>query len=311
MNPLLHAALLTRLAIATPARGLRLKRLAAESCVPVCALFYHRIADSVPNDWTLSRKQFRKHVDYCVKHLEVVDLAEVQRRVRDRDSKDRAVTFTFDDGYRDNFDFAIPLLIERGVPCTYFVTTSHIRDQIAFPHDEQAGRPLAANTVAQLREMSDAGIEIGCHTRHHVDFNKVRDRKTIRAEIIDAKYELEQMIGREVRYFAFPYGLPEQLRQAAIEAVAEAGFLGFCSAYGGYNLVGRDSFHIRRFHGDREFSRLKNWLTLDPRKIKREPDVTYRLPAINSRLGADGEPETGEAAAASFAGLAIGSEIDA
>ena len=130
--------------------------------------------------------------------------------------------------------------------------------------------------------MSDRGIEIGCHTRSHVDFSKLHDVKLVRQEIIDAKKELEQIIGNAVRYFAFPFGLPEQLTQVAIETIHEAGFDGFCSAYGGYNFVGRDSFHIRRCHGDPEFARLKNWLTFDPRKSSKERNVRYFLPPNNS-----------------------------
>jgi hypothetical protein len=92
---------------------------------------------------------------------------------------------------------------------------------------------------------------------------------------MEAKDELEQMIGRAIRYFAFPYGMPEQLTEEAIEVVQEAGFAGFCSAFGGYNLPGRDAFHIRRCHGDPEFSRFVNWLSFDPGKLRKEPVVRY------------------------------------
>ena len=280
MNPLLHAALNLRATLAEPLRRARLKDLAAHSAAPLSVLFYHRVADSHPNDWTLSRQQFQRHVDYCHAEFELIDLAEVQRRVRDKDSCTPAVSITFDDGYRDNCDFALPLLIERGIPCTYFVTTSNIQNQSAFPHDSRQGKQLAVNTVAQIRELCEAGIEIGCHTRHHVDFSRVHDPAVVRNEIVDAKDELQQMIGNPVRYFAFPFGLPEQLTQIAIETVHEAGFEGFCSAYGAYNLVGRDAFHIRRCHGDPEFGRLKNWLTYDHRKVRNEPVVRYFLPAL-------------------------------
>lgn len=282
MNPLYLAALNAHAKLATPLRIARLRGLACESRSPVSVLFYHRVADSVPNGWTLSRDCFRRHVDYCYENYELIDLAEVQRRVLDRDSCSAAVSITFDDGYRDNMDFALPLLIERGIPCTYFVTTSNILHQSPFAHDVKSGQPLATNTVAQIREASDAGIEIGCHTRNHVDFSRVYDPSIVRNEIIDAKHELEQMIGKQVRYFAFPFGMPEQLTQVAIEAVHEAGFAGFCRAYGGYNLIGRDAFHIRRCHGDPEFARLVNWLSFDRGKLWREPDVRYFLPPLRS-----------------------------
>lgn len=245
-------------------------------------LFYHRVANTQVTPWTISYQQFRRHIEYCDEFYEMIDLAEVQRRVESRDSRVPSVSITFDDGYRDNSYYALPLLIEHGIPCTYFVTTSNVRNQTPFEHDRADGIASPVNTVRQLREAAEAGVEIGCHTRHHVDFSRVHDPAVVRNEIIGAKDELEQMIGRAVRYFAFPYGMPQQLTQIAIEAVSEAGFAGFCSGYGGYNMVGRDAFHIRRIHGDPEFARLKNWLGFDRRKLRTEPDVRYFLPPMRS-----------------------------
>jgi peptidoglycan/xylan/chitin deacetylase (PgdA/CDA1 family) len=282
MNPLYRTALAARAKWALPFRRAKMRRLCEQSQAPISVLFYHRVADCHATPWTIPSEQFRHHIDYCQRHFELIDLEEVQRRVGANHSPAAAVSVTFDDGYRDNCQTALPLLVDRGIPCTYFVSTSIIRSQSSFPHDVAAGRPLAVNTVAQLRELADAGIEIGCHTGSHADFSRVHDRTVVRGEIADSKDELEQMIGKSVRYFAFPYGLPQHLTQIAIEAVYEAGFHGFCSAFGGYNLPGRDAFHIRRFHGDPEFARLINWLSFDRRKLRREPQVRYCLPSQRS-----------------------------
>jgi len=244
--------------------------------------FYHRVADDRPNGWTMSRSMFAQQLDYCLEHFEPVGLDEIQRRVRVNESNRPTITFTFDDGYAENCDFALPLLVEKKMPTVYFVTTSFIKQQTPFPHDIDRGVPLAPNTVAQIQEFSDLGIEIGLHTRNHVDFSKVHSAEEVRSEIIDSKDELEQMIGRKVRYFAFPFGLPDQLTQVAIEAVYESGMSGFCSAFGAYNLPGRDAFHIRRFHGDPEFSRFQNWSTFDASKVRREPRIRYFLPPSQS-----------------------------
>ena len=66
--------------------------------------------------------------------------------------------------------FAVPLLLKHQIPFTYFVSTDHVLGGEPFPHDVQAGRPLASNTLAQLRELAAAGVEIGAHTRSHADF---------------------------------------------------------------------------------------------------------------------------------------------
>ncbi len=263
--------------IACPLRRRKVAVLAQLGQAPMTVLFYHRVADESPNDWTISVSEFERHLDYVRSNFDLIALDELQRRVRDKDSYRPSVTFTFDDGYADNCRHALPLLIRHRVPCTYFVAVENVRDDIPFTHDVDRGVPLAVNSVDELRAAADGGIEIGLHTYSHFDFSKPHDEHVIRREIFEAKDELERLVQRPVRYFAFPFGLPQQLQPAVIRAVHDSGMLGFCSAFGAYNLVGRDDFHIRRVHGDSEFARLVNWLSFDQRKLRHEPTITYDL----------------------------------
>ena len=240
--------------------------LAADRRSPICVLFYHRIADSHPNDWSMSTGGFRRQIDWLQNHVELISLEEVQARMANGNSQ-VAASITFDDGYADNCEFAIPLLIQRQIPCTYFVSLDFILRQRAFPHDVDSGIPLPPNTLDQLRSMADAGIEIGAHTRTHCDLGQVHDPDVLADELIDATHELAERIGHPVRYFAFPYGLPQNLNRAAAELARASGIEAICSAYGAYCLPGDDPFHIRRIHGDPDFARLRNWLTVDPRKL--------------------------------------------
>ena len=98
-------------------------------------LFYHRIADDAANPWTASNAVFERQIDWLGRHYEFVPLAEAQRRLRAGSNSRPVVSITFDDGYADNCTHALPLLIERRIPCTYFVTTHHILTGEAFPHD--------------------------------------------------------------------------------------------------------------------------------------------------------------------------------
>jgi len=260
---------------AAPLRRQRVKRLGTQGKAPIHCLFYHRVADEHPNDWTIGRAAFEAQIDYLRSRFEIIGLDELQRRVRQCDSHRSAVAITFDDGYADNSRFALPLLMRHKIPCTYFATVQNVTSGRPFEHDIQAGQPLTPNTVEELRAAAEGGIEIGLHTRTHFDFANVDDSEVIRSEIDAAMTELSDLIGRRVRYFAFPYGLPPQLTQAAIQAVQAAGMEGFCSAFGAYNLPGRDAFHIRRFHGDPEPERFLNWLEFDQRKVRREPLISY------------------------------------
>lgn len=238
--------------------------------VPVMTLFYHRIADTHPNDWTLSNDTFKKQITWLQERFDIVSLEEAQRRIASEKNDRPTVSITFDDGYADNCQTALPWLLEQNVPFTYFVTSNNTLTGDPFAHDVAANCPLAPNTAQQLQELAEAGVEIGAHTRSHADLGKISDEQHLYEEIVGSKRDLEQLLDRPVRYFAFPFGLPQNMSTAAFRIAFEAGIWGVCSAFGGYNLPGDDSFHIQRIHGDPQWSRFRNWLTVDPRKIKRK-----------------------------------------
>jgi hypothetical protein len=144
-----------------------------------------------------------------------------------------------------------------------------------FTHDLLRGHRFAPNTIEQLRALAAAGVEIGAHSFTHADLGAIRDSRLLHHEMVMAKQALEKAVCRAVRYFAFPYGLRENLSAAAFEMAEAAGYAGACSAYGGFNFPGDDPFHLQRIATDSTMIRLKNWVTIDPRKL-RTPRFQYK-----------------------------------
>lgn len=268
----------TRRMLSMPVRHLQMKRLSAQGEAPISVLFYHRVADEHPNPWTIPCDLFQEQMDWIRDNFDLIDLQELQRRVRCRDSHRPAVHVTFDDGYAENCRFALPYLMRHKIPCTYFVTHHHVATGDPFPHDEKVGIPLPVNSFDELRACENSSIEIGFHTRTHPDCGSLTKTEEFNNEIVHGLEDFRGELGMPVRYFAFPYGMPQNMPIAAIQSVYTAGFDGFCSAFGAYNFPGQDSFHIRRIHGDAEMSRFKNWLTFDARKTRSQPEIRYWLP---------------------------------
>lgn len=269
---------------------------AAEYNEPVRILFYHRVADDCRNKWTLRSKTFAAQIRWLRERFDLVSLAEAQARIASGGNRWPTACITFDDGYADNRRFAIPLLLKHRIPFTYFVSTNHVLGGQPFPHDVKAGRPLTVDTLAHVRELATVkGVEIGAHTRSHANLGARMLPNQMFDEIVGSKRELESAIGRAMRYFAFPYGKHENLSAAAFRMAFEAGYAGVCSAYGGYNFPGDDAFHLRRIHADPEFFRFKNWMTVDPRKVRNHRDFDpgdYRAAAeLGSRRGAEDAEE--------------------
>ncbi len=124
-----------------PYRRLLQHRLAAAGQMPAIVLFYHRVADHSLTAWTMPTKTFARQMQWLKQHFELVSLSEAQRRIRSGNNRRICVSVTFDDGYADNCDFAIPLLVREGIPCTYFVTMDHVTQGLPFAHDVALGQP--------------------------------------------------------------------------------------------------------------------------------------------------------------------------
>jgi len=261
-----HGLLGAYYAVTLPYRQVVNARAARQGNAPLIVLFYHRIADDHPNAWTVSNQTFARQIRWLQTRFDLISLEETQRRIDSGRNTRPAVSITFDDGYAENCQRALPLLLKEGIACTYFVSTQHILSGQPFPHDVANGRPLQPNTPEQLRALSDAGLEIAAHTRTHADLGKIADTQTLYDEVIGSVKDLETLLDRRVRYFAFPFGLHANLNAAAFHLARQAGLEAVCSAYGGYNFAGDDSFHLQRIHADPQLIRLKNWLMVDPRK---------------------------------------------
>lgn len=271
------------------------RRLLASSGFPVAILFYHRVADTHPTPWTISRRDFVHHLDWLERNFDIVSLAEAQRRVRSPINARPTVAITFDDGYAENCDFAIPELERRRLPATYFVATESVASGAPFGHDVANGCPLRPNTIAEIRDIARAGLEIGGHTRRHADIGRLVDRHAVEEEIIGGIEQLESWGVGSIRYFSFPFGMPENTSQLAVDVLTAAGIAGFCTAYGAWNWPGSPGYHLRRIHADPGMQTLQSWLTLDARKLRdshalpfdepREPCVCEAVEEVAAGLG--------------------------
>ncbi len=95
-------------------------------------LFYHRVAaEAGPPDLRgrrpITAREFERHLQHLTRHYRVISLEEAAKALQSgAPLPENAVVITFDDGYRDNYTVALPLLEKYGVPATVFVVTSAI-----------------------------------------------------------------------------------------------------------------------------------------------------------------------------------------
>jgi peptidoglycan/xylan/chitin deacetylase (PgdA/CDA1 family) len=275
MKPWRHFALATYCQATYPYRVWQSRGLRRLGRTPIGVVIFHRIADDEANDWTTPTATFRDAIHWLSDHFEMISLSEAQRRIRAESNREPSLCITFDDGYEVNCREALPLLIERRIPCTYFVTTGPALTGTPFEHDLVMGNYFRPNSIDQLKEVAAAGIEIGAHGRTHPDFARITDEDVLFDELVTARDDLQAAVGVPIRYFAFPFGEHKNLSAQAFHMAREAGFEGVLSAYGGYNYAGDDPFHLQRKGVDGPLVRIKNWATIDPFRHRGIPRFNY------------------------------------
>jgi peptidoglycan/xylan/chitin deacetylase (PgdA/CDA1 family) len=127
---------------------------------------------------------------------------------------ERSVVLTFDDGYADFAENALPLLTAHGFTATVFVTTGWLDDAGA----SAAGRPLDRMlSWKQVREVAEAGIEIGAHSHSHAQLDQV-PTPALRDELRESKALLENETGLPVETLAYPFGYSSARVRAEVAA---------------------------------------------------------------------------------------------
>jgi peptidoglycan/xylan/chitin deacetylase (PgdA/CDA1 family) len=209
-------------------------------------LMFHRVREIEGSDGlTVDVDTFERYCRFFRRHFKVVALRDLVRALERRAPLERALAITFDDGYRDNFECAAPVLEKLSLPATFFVVSQWIETDAVPWWDEQRGVRYPWMTWDEVRSLHRRGFEIGAHTRTHVDLGRVGALEA-QDEIVGAQREIEQRIAAPVESFAYPYGGPHHLTDANREIVKAAGFRCCCSGFGGVNPAGADPFHLRR-----------------------------------------------------------------
>ncbi|MDN5870624.1 MAG: polysaccharide deacetylase family protein [Nitrococcus sp.] len=252
-------------------------------------LIYHRVLpapDPLRPD-EIHAALFECHMRWLRRVCRVLPLEDAVQRLRSGSLPPRALSLTFDDGYADNVDVALPILRRLDLTATFFIASGfldggrmwndtvievlrHWRgnfigipgtslsalptstiaerrvaiaralpalkylapaqrqaacDELA--RDAGASLPSLMMSVAQVRELARAGMTIGAHTRTHPILSCI-SRERAQAEIEGNRAELESLIRKPVRLFAYPNGKPDT--DYTTEHVHMLRDLGFCAA---------------------------------------------------------------------------------
>ncbi|MFJ6623232.1 polysaccharide deacetylase family protein [Kitasatospora sp. NPDC091335] len=180
---------------------------------------YHSVATATEDPYliTVDPARFRRQLRWLsARGLRGVSVGALMRAHRDGTAAG-LVGLSFDDGYRDFVEEAMPALAEYDFTATVYV----VADRLGGYNDwDRQGPRKPLMTARQVREAAAAGAEIGSHGLTHRRLAGL-DAPDLTAQVTDSRHVLEDLTGEAVEGFCYPYG---SLDAAAVEAVAQAGY---------------------------------------------------------------------------------------
>ncbi len=197
------------------------------------------------------RDAFEHKMLWLKEHYSIVSLEQIYYD-RDLDDSKLSIAITFDDGFKEQADYAAPFLRAHGMPATFFIPSAAIG---AGPEFAQNVRRRHGNFEFVTHEdvktlATDPLFEIGGHTMHHSDLGAKMSFEELRTEITEDKHRLEEVGGKPVRFFAYPFGSPKNLRTESMDTIRKeylAAFTivpAFWNKTGDLYAAGRDSLAV-------------------------------------------------------------------
>lgn len=198
--------------------------------VPI--LMYHSIGYDTDTSLHVSPDNFHKQVKYLVdKGYNVIPLEKLIKGIKNKKKfPHNTVVITFDDGYRNNFTEAFPILAKYKLPATIFIVSGYVgrKDYV---------------TWEQVRLMADNGISFGGHTVNNVYLPSLDAEKEVFDEINGCRQAIRNNAGVDAMTFCYPTGGYDD---RAKKAVKDSGYIGACTTNRGSDRFNRDIFALNR-----------------------------------------------------------------
>ncbi len=227
--------------VVIPLRPRRLGGIEPEGHQVVPILTYHNIEQTSKSRFTITVDLFEQQLRYMKENGYVgITLEQLLHFLRYEEPLPRkAVVITIDDGYKSAKTVAAPLLQKYGFPATFFIYTDFI------------GGGKHALTWSELKELKSTGFDVEAHSKTHNNLAvpPANESPTERAarldtEIVATKQLIEQRIGAEVRYYAYPYG---GFDPEVVAKVRAAGYQVGFGAQKGSNPFFIDRYRLKRY----------------------------------------------------------------
>ena len=204
--------------------------LSPKYVVPI--LMYHRFGYEDSSLFVTPENFERQMADIKGKGYEVISLDELVKGIENkRKFNHKTVVLTIDDGYRDNYFHAYPVLKKYDFPATIFIISNYIGNDKDFM------------TWEQIETMRENDISFGGHTKNQVYLPDIEKKVILWDEIAGCKRAIQNRIRGRINYFCYPTGgFTEEIKKI----VRISGYKGACTTNRGFAKSNKDLYELKR-----------------------------------------------------------------
>ncbi len=209
-------------------------------------LLFHRVGNTSSNSITTLPDLFEDLMKEIKNNYKPAPLSTLVETIKSKTPPDpKTVIITFDDAYGDTFRYAVPILLKYNIPATFFISSGYIGTDRPFPWDVEMGQKYDIMRWDEVKELTRLGFEIGSHTVNHLNLGK-SSIEALRDEMVRSKNQIEHVIQKEVKSFAYPFGGKNSIALGGHEIAKEAGYDCCCTAYGGKITEKSNPYYLHR-----------------------------------------------------------------
>jgi peptidoglycan/xylan/chitin deacetylase (PgdA/CDA1 family) len=237
-------------------------------------LGYHSVSDRRQDVWSVGIGQFEQHMRWLREaRANVISLEMFAGQLQQGSISPHSVIVTFDDGYLDFFENALPILIKYGIPATLFIPTGRIGKTSSWSQ-VVSDAPLMSRK--QIEQVAKSGISLGSHGKAHRRMTTLEE-EALHEELVDSRQWFEREFGYRELDFAYPFGDFGPRESSAARAAGYRCATGYGGLWGNGPetdrfALNRDS--MKREHDIRALRLILNgsydWLTLGRALISRQ-----------------------------------------
>lgn len=187
------------------------------------------------NRLIVSPETFERQMRFLKEHkYNVLPLDELAALIKGRKRiPPRTLAITLDDGYKDNYTYAFPILKKYNIPATMFIIINEV--------GRAQGDRLSWDDILKMK--ASGIIAFGSHTMGAEPLTNINSQEEVKRQIFDSKKALEDKLGVQVNLFSYPEG---RFNAKIKKLVVDAGYKVAVATNPGINYPNDDIFVLKR-----------------------------------------------------------------